>query len=131
MADDRLSRVFSALADPTRRDIVITREFDAPPERVFRAHTEPDLVVQWLGPRRLTLRVEVSLETAVFVHAWDLARASGQDEALDPGGCARLLDGMLPLDQVLRESGQYGPRVEVPGSAGAQTRLLAFIGRTP
>jgi uncharacterized protein YndB with AHSA1/START domain len=45
-------------ADPKLPSIVITREFDAPPERVFRAHTDPDLVVQWLGPRRLTMRVD-------------------------------------------------------------------------
>lgn len=31
--------------------IDIIREFDAPPEKVFRAHVEPDLVKQWLGPR--------------------------------------------------------------------------------
>ncbi|MFG3144028.1 TIGR03086 family metal-binding protein [Streptomyces sp. NPDC048243] len=67
----------------------------------------------------------------VFMHTWDLARATGQREALDPVRCARLLDGMLPLDDVLRKSGQYGPRVEVPASADVQTRLLAFIGRTP
>ncbi|MEU8793189.1 TIGR03086 family metal-binding protein [Streptomyces sp. NPDC048643] len=67
----------------------------------------------------------------VFMHTWDLARASGQEETLDPGRCARLLDGMLPLDDVLRKSGQYGPRVEVPDSADVQTRLLAFIGRNP
>jgi uncharacterized protein (TIGR03086 family) len=67
----------------------------------------------------------------VFMHTWDLARASGQDEHLDPGRCARLLDGMLPLDGVLRGSGQYGPRVEVPEAADVQTRLLAFIGRNP
>jgi uncharacterized protein YndB with AHSA1/START domain len=30
----------------------IVREFDAPPGRVFRAHTDPELVVRWLGPRR-------------------------------------------------------------------------------
>lgn len=36
----------------------ITREFDAPPAKVFRAHTDPDLVVQWLGPRDLEMRVE-------------------------------------------------------------------------
>jgi uncharacterized protein YndB with AHSA1/START domain len=29
----------------------IVREFDAPPDKVFRAHTDPDLVVRWLGPR--------------------------------------------------------------------------------
>jgi hypothetical protein len=42
-----------------------------------------------------------------------------------------MLDGMLPLDEVLRKSGQYGPRVEVAESADVQTRLLAFIGRQP
>ncbi|MFD4142802.1 TIGR03086 family metal-binding protein [Streptomyces sp. NPDC058572] len=67
----------------------------------------------------------------VFMHTWDLARATGQDEHLDPAKCAQLLDGMLPLDDVLRASGQYGPRVEVPESADVQTRLLAFIGRKP
>ena len=36
----------------------ITREFDAPPEKVFRAHTDPDLVVQWLGPRNLEMRID-------------------------------------------------------------------------
>lgn len=67
----------------------------------------------------------------VFMHTWDLARATGQDERLDPDRCAQLLEGMLPLDGVLRASGQYGPRVEVPDDADVQTRLLAFIGRTP
>ncbi|MFJ3223586.1 TIGR03086 family metal-binding protein [Streptomyces sp. NPDC086783] len=67
----------------------------------------------------------------VFMHTWDLARATGQEERLDPGKCAQLLDGMLPLDEVLRASGQYGPRVEVAENADVQTRLLAFIGRNP
>ena len=38
--------------------IVITREFDAPPSKVFRAHTDPDLVRQWLGPRGLEMTVD-------------------------------------------------------------------------
>lgn len=36
----------------------ITREFDAPPEKVFRAHTDPALLAQWLGPRRHEMRVD-------------------------------------------------------------------------
>ncbi len=36
----------------------IVREFDAPPHRVYRAHVDPDLVVQWLGPHRLSMRLE-------------------------------------------------------------------------
>jgi uncharacterized protein (TIGR03086 family) len=67
----------------------------------------------------------------VFLHRWDLARATGQDETLDADTCATMLEGMLPMDEVLRQSGQYGPRVQVPDDADVQTRLLAFIGRTP
>ena len=45
-------------ADPEVPLIRITREFDAPPEKVFRAHVDPDLVVQWLGPRGLEMRID-------------------------------------------------------------------------
>lgn len=38
--------------------IDMEREFDAPRDLVFRAYTEPDLLAQWLGPRRLTMRVD-------------------------------------------------------------------------
>jgi hypothetical protein len=42
-----------------------------------------------------------------------------------------MLIGMEPIDEILRSSGQYGPRVEVPADADEQTRLIAFIGRQP
>jgi uncharacterized protein YndB with AHSA1/START domain len=45
-------------ADPKVPLVRITREFDAPPEKVFRAHTDPELVAQWLGPRRHEMRVD-------------------------------------------------------------------------
>ncbi len=35
------------------------REFDAPVEAVFRAHKEPDLIKQWMGPRDYTSDIEV------------------------------------------------------------------------
>ena len=63
--------------------------------------------------------------------AWDLARASGQDATLDPGRCAARLAGAEPYEDAMRQSGQYGPRVEVPEDADAQTKLLGFIGRDP
>ncbi len=69
--------------------------------------------------------------TDVFLHTWDLARATGQDETLDPDRCEMLVAGMEPYDELLRSSGQYGPRVEVPADADPQTRLIAFIGRDP
>ena len=46
------------LADPNVPLVRITREFDAPPEKVFRAHTDPELVTQWLGPRDLEMHVD-------------------------------------------------------------------------
>ena len=38
---------------------------------------------------------------------------------------------MEPIDELLRTSGQYGPRVPVPDDARAQDRLIGFIGRDP
>jgi uncharacterized protein YndB with AHSA1/START domain len=46
------------VAEPLAPQIVITRGFDASPELLFRAHTDPDLLVQWFGPRGLTMTVD-------------------------------------------------------------------------
>ncbi len=45
-------------ADPALPTVRITREFDAPVDAVFRAHVEQELVVKWLGPRSVTMRVD-------------------------------------------------------------------------
>ena len=45
-------------AEPQAPQVVITREFDAPRELLYRAHTDPDLLVQWLAPRQLTMTVD-------------------------------------------------------------------------
>src|SRR3712207_9535276 len=71
-------------APPGQPVIEIVREFDAPVERVFRAHVDPELVVQWLGPRRLTMRLE----------QWDMRR----------GGSYR----HVPVDQDGTEYGFLG-----------------------
>jgi uncharacterized protein YndB with AHSA1/START domain len=44
-------------ADPRLPTVRITREFDASPEKVFRAWTDPDLVARWIGPRNITTRI--------------------------------------------------------------------------
>lgn len=67
----------------------------------------------------------------VLVHTWDLARATGQDETLDPDEVHRMFEGMEPMDEMLRQSGQFGPRVEAPPGADEQTQLIAFTGRQP
>lgn len=84
-----------------------------------------------MGTMTLAEVVDRIYTADVFLHRWDLARATGQDETLDPARCEEMLEGMLPMDEVLRQSGHYGPRVEVPDDATTQTKLLAFIGRNP
>jgi uncharacterized protein YndB with AHSA1/START domain len=45
-------------AEPGIPQIIIEREFDAPRDLVFRAYTDPELIVQWMGPRDLTMKIE-------------------------------------------------------------------------
>lgn len=46
-------------AEPGKQELFITREFNAPRELVYRAHTEPEIFAQWLGPRDLSVDFEV------------------------------------------------------------------------
>jgi uncharacterized protein YndB with AHSA1/START domain len=46
------------VADPDVPLVRITREFDASKELVFRAHTDPELVVQWQGPNSVDARID-------------------------------------------------------------------------
>ena len=45
-------------AEPGKQEMLITREFDAPRELVFQAFIDPELYVQWLGPKRHTMILE-------------------------------------------------------------------------
>jgi len=47
------------IAEPGKQELFSTREFDAPRELVFKAHTDPELYGQWLGPRDLTTTFEI------------------------------------------------------------------------
>ncbi len=96
------------------------------PETAERVYELPHI-----GTMPLQQAIDMIYTGDVFLHRWDLARATGQDETLDPVKCAAMLEGMLPMDEILRQSGQYGPKVEVPEDADVQTRLLGFIGRQP
>jgi uncharacterized protein YndB with AHSA1/START domain len=45
-------------AKPDTPQIILTREFDAPRALLFRAYTEPELLKQWLGPRKYAMVVD-------------------------------------------------------------------------
>lgn len=55
MTKNKLTKI---TAEPGKQEIVIEREFDAPRELVFTAFTDPELYVQWIGPRGLKTMLE-------------------------------------------------------------------------
>jgi len=46
------------IAEPGKQELFIKREFEAPRELVFRAFTEADMLVKWLGPCNMTMRID-------------------------------------------------------------------------
>jgi uncharacterized protein (TIGR03086 family) len=72
----------------------------------------------------------VSMTNDAFIHAWDIARATGADERLDPDllevVAARMMDAGVP-----RVAGRFDEAVDVDDSASLQDRLIAFTGRHP
>ena len=68
----------------------------------------------------------------VVVHTWDLARATGQDEEMDPELATAALEiSHAVVNDELRQFGAFGPEVDVGDDAPVHHRLVAFLGRTP
>lgn len=65
----------------------------------------------------------------VAIHAWDLARATGADETLDPALVEAVWTVFEPQKDTLATSGLYALPVELPDDAPLQSRLLAVTGR--
>lgn len=64
-----------------------------------------------------------------LIHTWDLARATGQDEDLDPVAVQQAMEFLGPIDEALRRPGGFAAKIEPPAGADPQTRLLNFAGR--
>jgi uncharacterized protein (TIGR03086 family) len=79
-------------------------------------------------PQFLAMRVGDAL-----LHAWDLARAIGAQEQLDPELVAEVWANMSPIAGFIGKSGFFGsgPSGEVGEDAPLQTRLLDLSGRRP
>lgn len=85
-----------------------------------------------LAPTRLDARRLVpALSQDVLVHTWDLARAVGANDRLDPKLCARFLAALPGDADALVQTGMYSSPLTITGEAGAQSQLLARLGRDP
>ncbi|MBO1337816.1 TIGR03086 family metal-binding protein [Streptomyces sp. VRA16 Mangrove soil] len=99
------------------------------------------LVAAWSGPGALdgtsgAMKMPARLVAGMAlldltVHAWDLARATGQEYEAEPRVVAELAGAVDELSPTARKMGVFGPPVEVPGDASPFARLLAATGRDP
>ena len=64
-------------------------------------------------------------------HAWDIAKATGQDATIPDDLVTEVTGVVTPMDQMLRMPGVCGPAVGVPDDASATDRFVAFMGRRP
>ncbi len=92
---------------------------------------EEEFTHPYVGPHPLSRAVDQFYTSDIFMHSWDLARATGQEPRLDEDFAGQMLAGMQPIEAMLRDSGQYGPAVPVPDDAPVVDRLMAFVGRDP
>jgi uncharacterized protein (TIGR03086 family) len=67
----------------------------------------------------------------VLVHTWDLARAVGADDRLDPDLCDRYLRRLPDDPQALVKSGMFAQPLHPGVDDGPQNQLLARLGRNP
>ncbi len=65
-----------------------------------------------------------------LVHAWDLARALGTDEGLDPQAVRICLDVLDPVALMLPATGMFAPPLPAATGADEQAQLLAILGRS-
>lgn len=84
-----------------------------------------------MGPSSFEAVLDQIATPDILIHTWDLARATGLDERLDPDEIHRWFEGLDADDTAMRESGHFGPRIDPPPGADEQAQVLAFLGRRP
>ncbi|SDO89442.1 TIGR03086 family protein [Klenkia soli] len=130
----------------TQRELLATHGADlgtAPtgdPATVFRAHADAvraalsdELVTRaydgFFGPTTVGATLEQFYVWDMVVHRWDVARATGGDEALTGDELDRVAAGAASFGEALHMDGICAPAVPVPAGADRQTALLAELGR--
>jgi uncharacterized protein (TIGR03086 family) len=83
----------------------------------------------WRGPSTFAEAVDRFLGFDQVVHRWDLARAAGVDDRIDPADLRLASESVAYYGDDLRRPGVCGPALEPPPDADEQTRLLALLGR--
>ena len=90
-------------------------------QRMGALTEDPDMLAPTVNgptgpvPLEQALGSLVSMDT--HVHTWDLARAVGGDERLDPGVSHMAFEMLQPMDAMIRQPGVFGPKLDPPAVA--------------
>lgn len=98
---------------------------------LIEARGDESFTHPYAGTHRLADAADRFYTADVFMHTWDLARATGQEPGLDEDQAAAMLEAMRPIEDMLRSSGQYGAPVPVATDAPVVDQLMGFVGRDP
>jgi uncharacterized protein (TIGR03086 family) len=83
------------------------------------------------GDKPVDVAIDQFYTGDAWMHSWDLAKALGREPDLGQERCRAALAAIEPMEQLLRDSGEFGPAVPVDRNASPQDKLMAFIGRDP
>ncbi len=111
---------------PSDTEIVMEREFDAPPALVFRAYTDPELIKQWMGFRTLETVVDKWDPTPGGEYRWFQVTPDGTEQAFR--GHFKVIEPPTKLVNTFEWEGMPGHIVETTlifTDLGGRTRLTA------
>lgn len=133
-----------SLAGAGRKELVEPSAVDAPEWRASLLAVVSDIAASWSspdsaegttrmgGPTEMPAALVADMVLGeLTVHAWDLARATGQPFEVPEDLLAHLHRGVREHATEARAMGVYGPEVPVPDTASTVDRVLALTGRDP
>jgi uncharacterized protein (TIGR03086 family) len=131
ISDDRLVELLTG--DNLGRDYASS--FRAASKRALDAFATPGAGDKMVKLPFGEMPAAIALRIAIFdvtVHAWDLAKATGQSTALDPEVLGAALEvGQQMIGPEMRQAGMFGGEVAIPDAAPVEDKLAAFAGRQP
>jgi uncharacterized protein YndB with AHSA1/START domain len=109
----------TTIETPGTHAITITREFDAPVDKVFRAMTDPELIARWMGPKYLT-NIETTNDPR-HGGTWTLVQR-------DPDGNEYAFRGVFHGEQTPELSMRTFEWLGMPGHVSFETLRLEDLG---